>query len=71
MAALPFENHAFGLGMAKLPILDMHSWILIGGSPKENKQKKNVLCENSVEVRCNDGNYSFIMKKIFKFFFLN
>ena len=26
-----------------------------GGLPKEIKQKKNVLCENSVEVRCNDG----------------
>ena len=28
----------------------------MGGSPKGNKQKKNVLCENSVEVRSNDGN---------------
>ena len=27
----------------------------MGGSPKGNKQKKNVLCENSVEVRSNDG----------------
>ena len=55
MAALPFENHVFGFGMAKLPILDMHSWNLMGGSPKGNKQKKNVLCENSVEVTSNDG----------------
>ena len=29
------------------------------GFPKGNKQKKNVLCENSVEVRCNDGIYIF------------
>ena len=27
----------------------------MGGFPKENKQKKNVLCENSVEVWGNDG----------------
>ena len=29
----------------------------MGGFPKENKQKKNVLCENSVEVWGNDGNF--------------
>ena len=29
----------------------------MGGSPKVNKQKKNDLCENSVEVRSNDGIY--------------
>ena len=52
---MPFENHAFGFGMAKLPILDIHSWILMWGLPKKIKQKKNVLCENSVEVWGNDG----------------
>ena len=31
-----------------------------GGSPKGNKQKKNVLCANSVEVRCNDSNVNLI-----------
>ena len=29
----------------------------MGGFPKENKQEKNDLCENSVEVWGNDGKY--------------